>query len=190
MAETLPRAPRLGVDVGAVRVGLAASDPDGILATPVATLPRASSLGQVAAEVRERGAGCVYVGLPRHLSGAEGASARAAHAYAGYLARAVAPVQVRLFDERLSTMVAQRALRAAGRSSRDQRGVVDQAAAVVILQDALEAERATGRRPGTVVSPADVVSVGSVGSASTAPEGTSSRDIEPQDGTADSGDIE
>ena len=169
-----------------MRVGLAASDPDGILATPVATLPRGTSLDQVVAEVRDRGAGCVYVGLPRHLSGAEGTSARAARAYAGSLARAVAPVPVRLFDERLSTTAAQRALRAAGRSSRDHRAVVDQAAAVVILQDALEAERTTGRRPGTVVDP-DVVLTDT---ASTAPEGTTSQDNEPQDGTADSGDIE
>ena len=146
------RAPRLGVDVGSVRVGLAASDPDGILATPVATLPRATSLGQVEAEVRGRDAGCVYVGMPLHLSGAEGASARAALAYAESLALAVAPVPVRLLDERLSTTVAHQALRASGRSSRDHRKVVDQAAAVVILQDALEAERMTGRRPGTAVS--------------------------------------
>jgi len=144
----------LAVDVGSVRVGLAASDPDGILATPVATLSRSSSLELVVGEVRNRGAGCVYVGLPVHLSGAEGASARAARAYAESLALAIAPVSVRLLDERLSTTVAQQALRASGRSSRDHRTVVDQAAAVVILQDALEAERTTGSRPGTAVIPA------------------------------------
>jgi len=144
----------LAVDVGSVRVGLAASDPDGILATPVATLARASSVEQIATEVRDRGASCVYIGLPKHLSGAEGASARAARAYAESLARVIAPVPVRLLDERLSTTVAHQALRASGRSSRDHRTVVDQAAAVVILHDALEAERTTGRRPGAVVAPA------------------------------------
>ncbi|MCG2800110.1 MAG: Holliday junction resolvase RuvX [Cellulomonas sp.] len=145
------RVVRLGVDVGSVRVGLATSDPDGLLATPVATLPRPTSLALIVQEAHERGAGCVYVGLPRHLSGREGASAAAVRAYAGELALAVAPVQVRLVDERLSTVTAHQALRAAGRSTKNHRQVVDQAAAVVILQDALDAERASGRRPGEQV---------------------------------------
>jgi putative Holliday junction resolvase len=131
-----------------VRVGLAVSDPDGLLATPVATLARGRSLRQIVQEVVERRARCVYVGLPRHLSGREGSSAAAVRGYAGSLAQAVAPVEVRLVDERLSTVAAHHALRAAGRSTRDHRQVVDQAAAVVILQDALDAERAAGRRPG------------------------------------------
>ncbi len=148
-ADLVVRGPRLGVDVGSVRVGLAASDPDGLIATPVATLPRGTGdLATIVDEVRERGARTVYVGLPRHLSGAEGASASAARAYALALARAVAPVQVRLVDERMSTVSAHRALAASGRPGRRHRSVVDQAAAVVILQDALDAERATGRRPG------------------------------------------
>ncbi|MCL2423026.1 MAG: Holliday junction resolvase RuvX [Micrococcales bacterium] len=180
----MPRAPRLAVDVGTVRVGLAASDPDGILATPVATLSRSSSLEQVVGEIRDRGAGCVYVGLPRQLSGAEGASAAAARAYAECLAREVAPVSVRLLDERLSTTVAQQALRAAGRSSRDHRSVIDQAAAVVILQDALEAERTTGSRPGTAVVP------GPVGSdqPTTAPGISATTPRGPHDEAANSGD--
>lgn len=145
----MERGPRLAVDVGTVRVGLAASDPDGLLATPVATLPRGDTdVASIVTEVRERGVGTVYVGLPRHLSGAEGASAAAARAYAGALAQAVSPVPVRLVDERMSTVSAHRALTESGRPGRRHRGVVDQAAAVVILQDALDAERATGRRPG------------------------------------------
>jgi len=147
--DLVGRGPRLGVDVGTVRVGLAASDPDGLVATPVATLAAGSGdLATIVDEVRGRGVRTVYVGLPRHLSGAEGSSASLARAYAGSLAQAVAPVPVHLVDERMSTVSAHRALTAAGRGGRRHRAVVDQAAAVVILQDALDAERATGRRPG------------------------------------------
>jgi len=148
---SLPRAPRLGVDVGAVRVGLAASDPDGLVATPVATLAP-DDVAAVVAGGRERGAGVVYVGLPRHLSGAEGAATQAARRYAVVLAQQVAPVEVRLVDERMSTVVATAALRAAGRPGRRQRAVVDQAAAVVILQGALDAERTAGGRVGERVA--------------------------------------
>lgn len=150
--DGLPRGVRLAVDVGTVRVGLAASDADGLLATPVATLTRGrDDLAQVVQEVRERGAHVVYVGLPRHLSGAEGSSARDARAYAGTLARSLAPVEVRLVDERMSTVTAHDALRAAGRDGRRHRSVVDQVAAVVILQGALDTERAQGRRAGESV---------------------------------------
>ncbi|GEA82387.1 Holliday junction resolvase RuvX [Cellulomonas sp. CW35] len=155
--DALARGPRLAVDVGTVRVGLAASDPDGMLATPVETLARdgrtrpgrlPKDLARVVREARERCARCVYVGLPRHLSGAESSSSHSARAYAGTLAQAVAPIEVRLVDERMSTVSAHQALWASGRSGRRHRDVVDQAAAVVILQYALDAERATGRRPG------------------------------------------
>ena len=155
MSEALVLATKAGVEPDlvykAIRGGLAACDPDGLLATPVGTLPRARSTAMIVDEARERGARCVYVGLPRHLSGLEGASAAAVRAYAGALARLVAPVEVRLVDERLSTVVAHQALRSVGRSTRQHRQVVDQVAAVVILQDALDAERATGRRPGARV---------------------------------------
>ncbi|CAM5779177.1 Holliday junction resolvase RuvX [Cellulomonas persica] len=153
----IPRGPRLAVDVGTVRVGLAASDPDGLVATPVETLARDArkrpgrlpkDIARIVREARERCAECVYVGLPRHLSGAESASSAAARAYADTLAQAVAPVEVRMVDERMSTVSAHQALLASGRSGRRHRDVVDQAAAVVILQYALDAERATGRRPG------------------------------------------
>ncbi|MDQ0427078.1 MULTISPECIES: Holliday junction resolvase RuvX [Cellulomonas] len=154
--DAVVRGVRLAVDVGTVRVGVASSDPDGLLATPVETVARASGkprpgaadVARIAHEARERGADVVYVGLPRHLSGAEGSSAGLARAYAVALARAVGPVQVRLVDERMSTVSAHHALQASGRSGRRHRQVVDQAAAVVILQQALDAERSTGRRPG------------------------------------------
>lgn len=158
---SLPRGARLAVDVGSVRVGLAASDPDGLVATPVETLARDAATGaglpadvvRVAAEVAERGAGVVYVGLPRHLSGNEGAAAQEARAYAGTVARAVAPVPVHLVDERMTTVSAHQALHAAGRKGRKHRSVVDQAAAVIILQTALDAERGAGVRAGEPVDP-------------------------------------
>ncbi|MCB7137586.1 Holliday junction resolvase RuvX [Cellulosimicrobium marinum] len=157
----LPRGARLGVDVGSVRVGVAASDPDGLVATPVETLARDTAPGgavprdvaRIAQEVAERGAGVVYVGLPRHLSGAEGAAADVARAYAGAVARAVAPVPVHLVDERMTTVSAHQALHAAGRAGRKHRSVVDQAAAVIILQSALDAERGAGARAGEPVDP-------------------------------------
>ncbi|MFJ4107679.1 Holliday junction resolvase RuvX [Oerskovia enterophila] len=163
----LPRGARLGVDVGSVRVGLATSDPDGLIATPVETLardlktavpapddaasPLPSDVARIAAEVEERGARVVYIGLPRHLSGAEGAATLGARAYAGLVARAIAPVPVHLVDERMTTVSAHQALRASGRAGRKQRSVVDQAAAVIILQTALDRERSAGARAGEYV---------------------------------------
>ena len=95
----------------------------------------------------------IVVGLPRLLSGAEGEAARLARAYALDLAAAVAPVPVRLVDERLTTVDAHRRLRESGVAGRSQRDVVDQTAAVLILQSALDGERASGRAPGSRVGP-------------------------------------
>jgi putative pre-16S rRNA nuclease len=150
--------PRIGVDVGTVRVGVAVSDRDGLLATPVATLARDADadadLRQLADLVLEREAVELVVGLPRSLSGAEGAAAQAARSYAERLAALVQPVPVRLVDERLSTVTAHQQLRRSGVRERQGRAVVDQAAAVVILQQALDTERSTGRAPGELVFPA------------------------------------
>jgi putative Holliday junction resolvase len=143
---------RIGVDAGSVRVGVAASDPAGVLATPVAVLRRDvrghHDLDELAALVTERDALEVVVGLPRSLSGKDGPAATSARAYAAQVAARVAPVDVRLVDERLSTLEAARGLRTAGVRSKAARGVIDAAAAVVILQHALDSERATGIRPG------------------------------------------
>jgi putative Holliday junction resolvase len=158
----LPRGARLGVDVGKARVGLAGSDPDGLVATPVETVPRVldvpraadgtpavtADVARIAAEVDERLAAVVYVGLPRHLSGAEGAATQDAREFASRLAAAVAPVEVRLVDERMTTVSAHAQLRAAGRRTKSHRAVIDQAAAVIILQSALDVERAAGTRAG------------------------------------------
>ena len=134
----------LGVDVGTVRVGVALSDPTGTLASPLETLKRAkdkSDLDRLAALVVEHEVTEVVVGDPRHLSGASGASARDADAYAQELAGRTGDVPVHLVDERLSTVTATSHLREGGRSSREQRSVIDQAAAVVILQHFLDSRR-------------------------------------------------
>ncbi len=164
----IERGVRLGVDVGTVRIGVARSDPDGLVATPVETVARAASgpagtapdaaptpadVARIVEIVGEESAVVVYVGLPRSLSGAEGSSARAVRDYSVTLARALAPVPVRLVDERMTTVSAHQALHASGRSGRKHRAVVDQVAAVMILQSALDTERSSGRRGGAVVDP-------------------------------------
>lgn len=129
-----------------MRIGVACSDPDGILATPVETVRRDRSgkhvrrLAELAAEL---GAVEVVVGLPRTLADRTGPSAVDAMELADALAQRIAPTPVRLADERLTTVSAQRSLRAAGVRAREQRAVIDQAAAVAILQSWLDQRRAT-----------------------------------------------
>jgi putative holliday junction resolvase len=193
----LPRGARLGVDVGMARIGLAASDPDGLVATPVETVPRVlatpgkqggstgkqggstgkqggsqtgrqtgrqaarsaqgttADVARIVAEAAERFAAAVYVGLPRHLSGKEGAATADAREFAARLVVALAAAgeraEVRLVDERMTTVSAHQALHAAGRKTKKHRSVIDQAAAVIILQSALDAERAKGERAGELV---------------------------------------
>jgi putative Holliday junction resolvase len=146
---------RIGVDVGSVRVGVAGSDPAGVLATPVTTLRRdvrtGRDLDELSGIVSERAAVEVLVGLPRTLANRDGAAAEAAREYAGALATRVDPIPVRLVDERFSTVEATRGLRAAGVKGRSMRKVIDAAAAVVLLQAALDTERATGNPPGEVL---------------------------------------
>jgi putative Holliday junction resolvase len=134
----------LGVDVGTVRVGVALSDPSGTLASPLETLERAkdqSDLDRLAQLVLEHEVTEVVVGEPRHLSGASSASARDADAYARELSGRTGDIPVHLIDERLSTVTATSHLRESGRTSREQRSVIDQAAAVVILQHFLDSRR-------------------------------------------------
>jgi putative holliday junction resolvase len=139
------RGRRLGIDVGSVRIGVACSDPDGILATPVETVRRdrsAKHVRRLAELAAELGAVEVVVGLPRTLADRTGPSATDAIDLAGKLAQRIAPTPVRLADERLTTVSAQRSLRAAGVRAREQRAVIDQAAAVAILQSWLDQRRA------------------------------------------------
>jgi putative holliday junction resolvase len=134
----------LGIDVGTVRVGVALSDPTGVIASPLETLRRAkdgADLDRLAALVVEHEVAEVVVGDPRHLSGASGASAQDARAYSEALAGRITDVPVHLIDERLSTVTAAGHLREGGIDSRKQRSVIDQAAAVVILQQYLDSRQ-------------------------------------------------
>jgi putative Holliday junction resolvase len=146
---------RLAVDPGTVRIGVARSDPGGVLATPLTVVRRGKGdLDSLAAIATAEEAMEILVGLPRSLSGREGQAATAARQFAMTLAARVAPVPVRLVDERFTTSSAHDALRASGHGSRARRQTVDAAAAAVLLQAALESERRTGDAPGQLVVPA------------------------------------
>jgi putative holliday junction resolvase len=151
------RGRRLGIDAGSVRIGVAVSDPDGILATPVETVVRDRRKGskgsdrhvrRLAALISEFDVVEAVVGLPRTLADRSGSAAHDAIGLADQLAVRVAPVPVRLADERLTTVVAQRSLREAGVRAKGQRSMIDQAAAVGILQNWLDQRRAVLAAPG------------------------------------------
>jgi putative holliday junction resolvase len=144
---------RVGVDVGTVRIGVARSDVHGMLATPVETVARGTGdIDRILAIAAEADAFELIVGLPLALSGAETASTRNATDFASRLASAT-ELPVRLVDERLTTVSAQAALRASGRTSRQSRPVIDQVAAVIIVQHALDFERTAGTPPGEIAHP-------------------------------------
>lgn len=143
-ADDPGRGRRLGIDVGTVRIGVAVSDPDGILATPVETVRRDRGDGylrRLTTLVGELDIVEIVVGLPRTLADRAGASADDAVALAAAVAGRVGSVPVRLADERLTTVSAARSLREAGVRARQQRGMIDQAAAVAILQGWLDQRR-------------------------------------------------
>ena len=143
---------RIGIDVGTVRIGVAACDPSGLLATPVETVPRGvGDLDRIAEILTDRAGIEVVMGIPLSMSGAEGPSARSVRDYSVPLALRIAPLHVRLVDERLSTVAAARGLRTAGVPGRRARSVVDQVAAAAILQAALDIERSLGTPPGEIV---------------------------------------
>jgi putative Holliday junction resolvase len=143
---------RLGVDYGSARIGVARSDPAGLLASPLGTIPRGpGDIEALARLAAEHDAAEVIVGLPTGLSGREGPAAATARAFATALAGRLAPRPVRLVDERFTTVLAHDALRRGGKNTRARRQVVDQAAAALLLQSALDAERAAGRPPGETV---------------------------------------
>lgn len=151
-ANSFRRGVRLGVDVGSVRVGVARCDPDGILATPVATITGETpdSFEELIAIASTEEPLEFIVGLPRSLSGAEGRAAQTARAYAAELA-ARTTIPVRVIDERLTTVSAHSAMHASGRAGRKHRAVVDQVAAVLILQNALDIERNTKEPAGELI---------------------------------------
>ncbi|MEB4616225.1 Holliday junction resolvase RuvX [Leucobacter sp. M11] len=154
---------RLGVDVGKARIGVARCDPHGMLATPVETVPRArtgsADVARIIALAHEAEAIELVVGLPLNMRGERTPSTEDAADFAAVLARA-SGVPVRLVDERLSTVSAQGQLRSAGKNTKGSRAIIDQAAAVVILQHALDAERSRGIAPGENVAGADAGSDG------------------------------
>lgn len=146
------RGVRLALDWGRARIGVAASDPDGILAHPVTTVPAGdAALARVRELVAEYEPLEVVLGLPRTLTGAEGPAAQAMREVGSLLVEALPGVPVRLVDERLTTVTASRQLSGAGRNTRRQRAVIDQAAAVALLDTALQHERTTGRPPGELL---------------------------------------
>ena len=145
------RGARLGVDVGTARVGVARCDPDGLLAVPIETVPRnAGAVPRVVALAEEYDALEILVGLPVSLSGTETASTADARAFAVQLAGASGR-PTRMVDERLSTVSAHSALRNAGRSQKSSRRIIDQVAAVVLLQHAIDVEKSTGTPAGALL---------------------------------------
>ncbi|HWG01203.1 MAG TPA: Holliday junction resolvase RuvX [Trebonia sp.] len=145
---------RLAVDPGSVRIGVARSDPRGVLATPLTVVRRGKGdLDALASLAQAEEAMEILVGLPRSLTGREGPAAVTAKKFAAGLAAKVAPLPVRLVDERFTTASAHEALRRGGHDSRARRETVDAAAAAVLLEAALEAERRTGQAPGELVAP-------------------------------------
>lgn len=142
---------RIGIDVGTVRIGVARSDLHAVLATPFGTIARgAGDIAEVVRMVAECEAIEVVVGLPLALSGSRTASTEDAVDFARQVAAASA-LPVRLVDERLSTVSAQRALHSTGMDVRRSRPVIDQVAATIILQHALDFERSTGTPPGELI---------------------------------------
>jgi len=142
---------RLGIDVGKARIGVARCDPDGMLAVPVETVPRSdSSLDRIAELTAEWEPMEFVVGLPVNMRGDETASTVDAREFAEAIARRTG-VAVRLVDERLSTVSAHTALRSSGRSQKKSRSIVDQVAAVVLLQHAVDTEKSTGSPAGALI---------------------------------------
>ncbi|MEO8330285.1 MAG: Holliday junction resolvase RuvX [Candidatus Nanopelagicales bacterium] len=143
----------LGIDPGEVRIGVAASDPAATVAVPIDTVLRGKhDITEICAIVDEKFAVGIVIGLPRSLSGEEGSAAVRARSFAERLARRC-HVQVRLVDERLTTVSAARELHASGRNSRNSRAVIDQTAAAVLLQSTLDQMAARGADVGELVSP-------------------------------------
>jgi putative holliday junction resolvase len=144
---------RIGIDVGTVRIGVARSDRDGFLATPVETIERTSgtAIERIGELISQLEAIEVIVGLPLSLNGAHTASTEDAMSVAREVSLATS-APVRLVDERLTTVSAHSALRSAGKKQKQTRNVIDQVAAVMILQHALDSERSSGKAPGKDLS--------------------------------------
>ena len=157
MVGNLPRTVRMALDVGSVRIGVARSDPDGIMAVPVVTIAQSGNAVQEAIGIaNEYNATVIYVGKPVNLKGDSTASTDMAITFAKTLHQQIQSgslqIEVRLIDERLSTVSANNAMQSAGKSQRQSRQVIDQAAAVVILEHALASEKSAGHFVGTLIA--------------------------------------
>lgn len=131
----------IGIDWGEARIGVAVSDDMGMMAHPLETIPaKAKPLDRIAALVAERKAEVIVVGLPRNMDGTYGSSAEKVRAFVETLKARVPECRVLTWDERLTTVSAERALREAGRNAKQQRSVIDQAAAQIILQSWLDSQ--------------------------------------------------
>ncbi|KJL18756.1 putative Holliday junction resolvase [Microbacterium oxydans] len=147
------RGVRLGIDVGRARVGVARCDPDGMLAVPVETVPRDdASIDRIVQIAKEYDLLEFVVGLPVNMQGTDTPSTTDAREFAAELGTR-SGLPVRLVDERLSTVTAHAALRSSGRSQKKSRSIVDQVAAVVLLQQAIDMEKSTGNPAGATISP-------------------------------------
>ena len=146
------RGVRLGVDLRPARIGVARSDADGMLAVPVETVARNDgSIARIVEIAGEYSPIEIVVGLPLNMRGDDTPSTADAREFAALIAAALPETGVRLVDERLSTVSAHTALRQSGRSQKGSRGIVDQIAAVVFLQHAVDTEKSTGRAPGALL---------------------------------------
>ena len=144
---------RLSVDVGTVRIGIASCDRDQIMASPVATLSgEETAIEEIVSLIDEYNAELIYVGKPISLSQGHTASTEMAIAFAHHLA-STTPIPVHLLDERLTTVSAQTQLHASGKSTKQSRNVIDQIAAVVLLDHAMAIEKSTGNLAGELVYP-------------------------------------
>jgi putative Holliday junction resolvase len=147
----------LGIDYGKARIGVAVSDELGLLAHPLETIPGAkvdAAVKRIAEIAREKNVERVIVGLPRHLNGEMGTAAADVQAFAAKLRPALS-CEVLLWDERLTTTAAHRALRDAGQKTRNTRSVVDQVAAQMILQGYLDRVQSSsiGQREADLMPP-------------------------------------
>ena len=142
---------RLACDVGKARIGIARSDPNGVLAVPLDAVKAGENSALLVRDIAvEYEAIEIIVGLPISMSGMLGAAAEYTHSWVDKLS-AVTDIPIRLHDERLTTVQAQRGLHEAGRTTKSSRSVIDRASAVVLLQTCLDSERSSGIPMGTEV---------------------------------------
>lgn len=136
----------LGIDVGEARIGLAISDELGMLAHPLETVKvkEGNPIRHVAEVIAREKIALAVIGLPRNMNGTYGPAAEKAREFAAKLQKEAPGVAVKFWDERLTTVAAQKQLHEAGRNAKNSRAVIDQAAAVLILQGYLDSQAMLG----------------------------------------------